>query len=174
MLESSLVKWVDELQGQIDQIKKSTPAPTLSPEDSEVVAFSGTVAMTVTFDDSLALAVGTIDEDLDLTAYDYYLDMHYQAAPGDDTYICDVLHAKIAADPAIRYFGGTRFDNGTVTPLDFGYCYSPLTENGVTVSLHSSAAYYSDEGTVNMAYVITGYKKPAAQTKKKTKKNRRY
>ena len=172
MEESSLVKWVDELQGQIDQIKKSipAPAPTPTPEDPEVVAFSGTVAMTVTFDKSLALAVGTIDEDLDLTAYDYYLDMHYQAAPGDDTYICDVLHAKIAADPAIRYFGGTHFDNGTVTPLDFGYCYSPLTENGVTVSLHSSAAYYSDEGTVNMAYVITGYKKPAAQTKKKTKK----
>lgn len=172
MQESSLVKWVDELQGQIDQIKKSipAPAPTPTPEDPDVVVFSGTVAMTVTFDESLALAVGTIDEDLDLTKYDYYLDIYYQDVGSSDTYIADVLHSKITADPAIRFFTGTKYDNGVVTPLNYGYCYSPLTESGVTVSLHSVAAYYSDEGTVNMDYVITGIKKPAAQTKKKTKK----
>lgn len=172
MQESSLVKWVDELQGQIDQIKRSipAPAPTPEPEDPQVVALSGTVEMTVTFDNTQALAVGTIDEDLDLTAYDYFLDIHYQYAGGSDTYIADVLQSKIGADPAIRYFGGTKFDNGVVTPLDFGYCYSPLTESGVTVSLHTPAAYYSDDGTVNMQYVITGIKKPAAQSRKKTKK----
>lgn len=172
MEKATLEKWVDELQAQIDQVKRdvqsiSTP-PT--PEDPQVVAFSGTVAMTVTFDETLALAVGTIDEDLDLTAYDYYLDMHYQHAGSSDTYIADVLQSKIAADPAIRFFSGTKFDNSVVTPLNYGYCYSPLTENGVTVSLHTPAAYYSDEGTVNMQYVITGIKKPAAQSRKKSKK----
>ena len=172
MQESSLVKWVDELQGQIDQIKRSipAPAPTPEPEDPQYVVYSGSVAMTVTFDGTLALAVGTIDEDLDLTKYDYYLDIHYQHAGGSDTYIADVLHAKIAADPAIRYFGGTKFDNTVVTPLDFGYCYSPLTAEGVVVSLHTPITYYSDEGTENKQYVITGIKKPAAQSRNKTKK----
>lgn len=169
MQESSLVKWVDELQGQIDQVKRdvrSIPAPT--PQARGVVGISGTMTISVSFDETRAEGTATITTDLDLANYDYFLNIHYFDTDSVTDFVCwDVLNKKITTALDIYVFSGIKSSSGTLSLFDMATLNAIYSEGSISLTFNTPLGFIP----ANTAqYVIIGIKKPAATTTSTRKK----
>ena len=168
MQESSLVKWVDELQGQIDSLKRamqSIPAPT--PSEPDVVGTSGNVTISVTSGETGSEGTATITADLDLTNYDYYLDIHYEYS-GIGEYVCwDVLKKKIETAANTYVFSGVKSTSGTPSLFDVATLSATYSEGSIALVFNTPLGFIP----CNTAqFVLIGIKKPAATTTSTRKK----
>lgn len=168
MQESSLVKWVDELQGQIDSLKRamqSMPAP--EPPAPDVVGTSGNVVISVSSSDTRSAGTATITVDLDLTKYDYFLDIHYEYM-GIGDYVCwNVLKKKIATSANVYTFSGVKSSSGTATLFDVAFLTATYSEGSVELTFDTPLGFIP----FNTAqFVLIGIKKPTATTTSTRKK----
>lgn len=168
MQESSLVKWVDELQGQIDTLKRAINSiPTPEPPAPEVVGTSGDVVISVTSDESSSVGIATITADLDLTNYDYYIDLHY-SYQNIGEYVCwDVLKKKIETAANVSVFSGVKSTEGTPSLFDVATLSATYSEGSIALVFNTPLGFIPFGAA---EYVLIGIKKPAAQSRKKTKK----
>lgn len=168
MLKASLEKWVDELQAQIDQLKRDVlNIPTPEPPAPEVVGVSGSVEISVTAGETSAEGTATITADLDLTNYDYFLDIHYDYQ-GIGEFVCwDVLKKKIETAANVYVFSGVKSTSGTPSLFDVATLSATYSEGSIALEFNTPLGFIPFN---TVQYVITGIKKPAAQSRKKTKK----
>lgn len=169
MQESSLVKWVDELQGQIDSLKRamqSIPAP--EPTAPDVVGTSGTMTIAVSYDESRAEGTATITAALDLANYDYFLNIHYFDTESVGDFVCwDVLNKKITTALDLYVFSGIKSSSGTLSLFDMATLNAVYSEGSISLTFNTPLGFIP----LNTAqYVIIGIKKPAATTTSTRKK----
>lgn len=168
MQESSLVKWVDELQGQIDTLKRAINSiPVPEPPAPEVVGASGNVEISVTAGDTSAEGTATITADLDLTNYDYYLDIHYFYQGIGESVCWDVLKKKIETAANTYIFSGVKSTDGTPSLFDVATLSATYSEGSIALVFNTPLGFIPFGAA---EYVLIGLKKPAAQSRKKTKK----
>ena len=167
MQKSSLEKWVDELQGQIDSLKRAvSKVPT--PSAPDVVGISGTTTISVTFDESRAEGKATITAGLDLANYDYFLNIHYFHEEDIENFVCwDVLNKKITTASDLYVFSGTKSSSGTLSLFGIATLNAIYSEGSIDLTFNTPLGFIP----FNTAqYVILGIKKPAATTTSTRKK----
>ena len=168
MLKASLEKWVDELQAQIDQVKRdvqSIPAP--EPITPDVVGKSGNVEISVTSGDTSSEGTATITADLDLTNYDYYLNMHYEYNGIGESVCWDVLNKKIETSANIFVFSGVKSTSGTPSLFDVATLSATYSEGSIAQVITTPHGFIPFNAA---KYVLIGIKKPAATTTSTRKK----
>lgn len=169
MLKASLEKWVDELQAQIDQVKRDVQSiPTPEPPAPEVVGICGTMTIAVSSSETRSEGIATITTDLDLTNYDYFLSIHYFDEDSLDTFVCwDVLNKKITTASDLYVFSGIKSTSGTLSLFDIATLNAVYSEGSIALTFNTPLGFIP---SITAQYVITGIKKPAAQSRKKIKK----
>ena len=197
MEQSSLVKWVDELQGQIDALKRdiaSIPAPEPIPEPDAIVFSCGHASLTVTDtpieesnnNEFTRVAEYEFEETFDPDTYDYYINfdffsvdltsaLAYYATTNcmslhDDTPLQEDVMPVLSSEQLLGV--ETCAVAGTVN-VNFQY-----DESGVTLSIISEygdgkCIAGAETGTSTIDYMIIAKKKAEPSTKKRKSKNRR-
>lgn len=195
MQDSSLVKWVDELQGQIDALKRdiaSIPAPPEPTPEPDCTVFScGHATLTVTDtpieesndNEFTRAAEHEFTETFDPDNYDYYINFDFfsvdisSALAYYATTNCMGLHddTPLQGDvlPVLSQITSQGVENcavAGVVNVEFQY-----NESGVTLSIISE---YGDgnciaDGTTGVStidYMIIAKKKAETSTKKRKSK----
>lgn len=192
MQKSSLEKWVDELQAQIDAVKRevaSIPAPTPVTDPDCFVFSCGAATMTVTDvpveegndEEFVRFAEYEFSETFDNDNYDYYISFDYDS---------------IDLSTALRYYGNancmilhdsTPFQSdvlpilSSATPQDVEICevagvvkvdfqYGETVTLGIVSEYGDGKCIADDTGDTKLDYMIIAKKKAETRTKKKTKK----
>lgn len=165
MQKSSLEKWVDELQAQIDQVKRevqSTPAPTELP----YTLTGGTVAITVSQDGtSDPEGSGVISGTYDTSAYDYYLTLQYYVGGVDGDLIGVADDVKVTDTADSGAFVVHSAIGGVVDGSVVLYIGLVVVSSGISISLGGPAAGFPDDGDYTMAYTLKAIKKSATQSR---------
>lgn len=171
MQESSLVKWVDELQGQIDALKRDIasipapepPAPSVLVETLDVELVPNGSDVTCVVDSEL----------MDDTLYDTVLTLHgvVGATTADDYYLIDISNRHVG-DTAARNFPVYYYDaDGAINIPAIVSVTENYQPNGGVVSITSFALLGSGSGTAVATLIATPKTTDAdSRTKKKTKK----
>lgn len=168
MQKSSLEKWVDELQGQIDSLKRAvSKVPT--PPAPVVVATSGNVEISVTSSETRSEGTATITADLDFTNYDYYLDMHYEYNGIGESVCWDVLNKKIETSANTFIFSGVKSTSGTPSLFDVATLSATYSEGSIALVFNTPLGFIPFNAA---KYVLIGIKKPAATTSTRKKKSK--
>lgn len=173
MEKATLEKWVDELQAQIDQVKRDIqsiptpepPAPTVLVENLDVELTSDGTTVTCVVDSEL----------MDDTAYDTVLSLHgiIGAETAGDYYLLDINNRHVG-DTAARNFPVYYYDaDGAITIpaiLSVSENYQP---NGGVVTITSFALLGSGSGTAVATLIATPKTTDDTnRTKKKTSKKK--
>lgn len=176
MEQSSLVKWVDELQGQIDALKRdiaSIPAP---PDASSIVTF-GTFNLRTTIADSAATATGKISGTFDTTNYDYLVSLHVHITDTNDgtAYLVEgnVVDHKIGA--TAKPFTAVRSKADGTSAALVAACDVLIVKGddgklAVTIAGGSDLAINSGDTDYSTDYTVIAVKKPVTNNRNKKKK----
>ena len=173
MEKATLEKWVDELQAQIDQIKKEIPAAT--PDISSVVTF-GTFNLRTTIADSAATATGKISGTFDTTNYDYLVSLHVHISDTNDgtAYLVEgnVVDHKVGATAKPFTVCRSKADGTSaalVAACDVLIVKGDDGKLAVTIAGGSDLAINSGDTDYATDYTIIAVKKPASTRNKKKK-----
>ena len=198
MQKANLEKWVDELQAQIDAVKRDIariPAPEPPAPEPECSVFAcGSATLTVTdypydeSDDSAFLRVAEyeFDETFDTENYDYYISFDYYSIDALTalTYYattnCVILHDGAPLRGDVMPVLSSELTRGThtyavagVVSVQFQYGESGVTMNISSNSNDGSCITDGTNGVTTIDYMIAAKKKAEPSTKKRKTKNRR-
>ena len=172
MQESSLVKWVDELQAQIDAVKREV-ASIPEPVVNGIAITNGEVEMTAT--SSTGIVSGLISGSFDDEAYDFFLSLQYyiSAYDGDDQTVVFGTVANVKTDGTVRsaLFNATKvfypLAGDTTIDVGIGRFNHSIVNTGITIEVEETPEVI--DGTYDMEYVLIAVPKPATRTRKKEK-----
>lgn len=174
MLKASIEKWVDELQAQIDQIKREIP--TATPDISSVVTY-GTFNLRTTIADSAATATGKISGAFDTTHFDYLVSLHVHISDTNDgtAYLVegDVVDHKVGATAKPFTFCRSKADGtdaALVAACDVLIVKGDDGKLAVTIAGGADLAINSGDTDYSTDYAIIAVKKPVSNTRNKKKK----
>lgn len=168
MLKASLEKWVDELQAQIDQVKRdvqSIPAP-----EPPVTAIMETLDIELTSNGTTVSCVIN-SELMDNTKYNTTMSIHgvIGAATTDDYYVIDITNRHVG-DTAARNYPVYYYDaDGTITIPAIISLTENYQPNGGVVSMSSFATLGSGGGTA----VATLIAMPITESRTKKRKSKK-
>lgn len=168
MQESSLVKWVDELQGQIDQVKRDiqsipTPEPVtpivVETHDVEIVGGASDVTIAITSDL------------LDDSRYDALLSIHgvVGSTTADDYYVVDIDNRHVGNTAGTNYPIIYHDDDGINGIVAIGTISELYQSTGSVITI---TGFANVSGTGAGVATIIAVPKPSnnTRTKKKTTK----
>lgn len=180
MQESSLVKWVDELQAQIDQVKRdvqSIPAPVPS---SVILCGIATMDVTDTPGENDAFtraAACSIAGTFDGSAYDYHIAYDFASFDTDIAYLGSKCSQKALTaaipdgDALIVDKVATESDTETITVDAQLNAIVTVSSSKIDVTIESKygdgKGIAPDTGHTRLAYTIFAAPKPPSRTKKK-------
>lgn len=180
MQKISIEKWVDELQAQIDQVKRevqSIPAPAASS-----VVICGAAAMTVTDtsgenDTFTRAATCSIAGAFDSSAFEYHIGYDFVSYDTDVTYIgskCSqkALTAAIPDGDALLIDKvAIESETETITADALLNAIVTVSSSKIDVTIESNygdgKGIAPDTGHTRLSYSIYAAPKPATRTKKK-------
>lgn len=178
MQKSSIEKWVDELQAQIDQVKREVqgiPAPV----GNGITIISGEVEMTASTADGTVSGVisGTFD-DVD---NDYFLSLQYYTAVHDDVEDSDTVVfgtiANVKTDGTMKsaLFTAAKvvYPLSGTTTIDSGIGRLSHTTGGTGIALEVGEIPEILDGTYDMEYVIIAVPKATDNTRTKKKSTKK-
>lgn len=168
MLKASLEKWVDELQAQIDQVKRDVQSiPTPEPP---VTAIIETLDVDLTSNGTTVTCV--IDSELmDDTKYNTAMTIHGSigAITTDDYYLIDITNRHVgdiaASDYPVYYYDA----DGAITIPAIISVTENYQPNGGVVSMSSFAVLGSADGSA----VVTLIAMPIIETRTKKRKSKK-